>query len=131
MVAATFAAQGCAAVVLLVAFARSLARRYAVDYGEPVVLDIVRRLAAGQNVYRQTLASPPFVVTNYPPLFFAAQAPFTWTFGAAYWYGRLISEASALAAAALAGITVWNLTRHRVVAIAAGGAILCVPVIGT
>src|SRR5215472_14969615 len=105
LAAAMMAAQACAGLVLLIACAQSLADPYPLDSGEGIVLDVVRRLAGGHDVYRATLTSPPFVVTNYPPLFFVLQAPFMRLYGAAYWYGRLISEVSAVAAAVLAGVT--------------------------
>jgi 4-amino-4-deoxy-L-arabinose transferase-like glycosyltransferase len=57
------------------------------------------------------------VVSNYPPLFPLAQAPFVWLFGPAFWYGRLISLISAAVVALFVGLTLHALTRDRLAAV--------------
>ncbi len=90
---------------------------YPLNYGEGPLLDQAVRLAEFRNIYRSDLAGPPYVVSNYPPLFPIAQASFVWLFGPAFWYGRLISLLSAAAVALFVGLTLHALTRDRLAAI--------------
>ncbi len=57
------------------------------------------RLARGEDIYPADLSAPPYTITNYPPLYVLAQVPFVQRVGPAFWYGRLISAVSAIAAA--------------------------------
>ncbi|MDQ4127342.1 MAG: glycosyltransferase family 39 protein [Actinomycetota bacterium] len=95
----------------------ALAFPYPLNYGEGPLLDQAVRLAEFQNIYRSDLATPPYVISNYPPLFPLAQAPFVWLFGPALWYGRLISLLSAAAVALFVGLTLHALTRDRLAAL--------------
>ena len=99
---------------------------YTLNYGEGPLLDQAVRLARGENIYRADLSTPPYAITNYPPLYVLAQVPFVNNFGAALWYGRLISLISALAAALFLGLTVQAITRDWLAGLAAG---LTLPVI--
>jgi hypothetical protein len=98
----------------------ALAFPYPLNYGEGPLLDQSVRLARFQNIYRTDLTVPPYVVSNYPPLFMLAQVPFVWLFGPALWYGRLISVLSVAAVALFVGLTLHTLTRDRTAAIAGG-----------
>ena len=100
---------------------------YPLEYGEGPVLDQVVRLSRGENIYRSDLTTPPFTITREPPLFLAIQAPFTWVFGPAYWYGRVISILSALLAALFIGLTLYTLTRDWISSAAAGLMLLAFP----
>ena len=91
---------------------------YPLNYGEGPLLDQAVRLAEFQSIYRSDLTEPPYVVSNYPPLFPLAQAPFVWLFGPAFWYGRLISLLSVAAVALFVGLTLHSLTRDRLAAVA-------------
>ncbi len=42
---------------------------YGLDYGEGPLLDQVRRLLAGESLYKPNLDKPPFMISNYPPLY--------------------------------------------------------------
>ncbi len=121
-------ALGVAAAVLLLAqgwaillFVRqgldALAFPYPLNYGEGPLLDQAVRLAEFRTIYRSDLATPPYVISNYPPLFPLAQAPFVWLFGPAFWYGRLISLLAAAAVAFFVGLTLHALTRDRLAAL--------------
>jgi 4-amino-4-deoxy-L-arabinose transferase-like glycosyltransferase len=90
---------------------------YPLNYGEGPLLDQAVRLAEFRNIYRGELTGPPYVVSNYPPLFPLAQAPFVWLFGPAFWYGRLISLISAAVVALFVGLTLHALTRDRLAAV--------------
>ncbi|MFN2282781.1 MAG: hypothetical protein ACK2UQ_00040 [Anaerolineae bacterium] len=76
---------------------------YPLDYGEAPLVDQAMRLAKGSAIYRATLDTPPYTITNYPPLYVLAMTPFIWIFGPNFWAGRLISIVSALAAAYFLG----------------------------
>src|SRR5687768_1260721 len=98
----------------------ALAFPFPLDYGEGPLLDQTLRLAQFENIYRNSFASPPYTVSNYPPLFQLIQVPFAWMVGPAFWYGRLISILSAIIAAGLIGLILNTLTRDRIAA-AIGG----------
>jgi trehalose/maltose transport system permease protein len=100
---------------------------YPVDYGEGPLLDQVVRLAHFQNIYRTDLSQPPYTIANYPPLYLLVQVPFTWLFGPAYWYGRLISWLGMMAAAVFIGLTLHELTRDKRAAIIGGLTLLAIP----
>jgi hypothetical protein len=93
---------------------------YPLNYGEGPLLDQAVRLAGFRNIYEGDLTTPPYVISNYPPLFPLVQAPFVWLFGPAFWYGRLISLASVAAVALFVGLTLHALTRDRLAAVAGG-----------
>jgi 4-amino-4-deoxy-L-arabinose transferase-like glycosyltransferase len=96
----------------------ALAFPYPLNYGEGPLLDQSVRLAEFQNIYRGDLREPPYVVSNYPPLFPLVQAVFVGLFGPAFWYGRLISLLSAAAVTLLVGLTLHALTRDRLASVA-------------
>ncbi|MGC9395185.1 MAG: ArnT family glycosyltransferase [Anaerolineae bacterium] len=76
---------------------------YPLDYGEAPLVDQAMRLAEGGTIYRANLDTPPYTITNYPPLYVLAMTPFIALFGPNFWAGRLISIASALATACFLG----------------------------
>ncbi len=86
---------------------------YPLDYGEAPLVDQALRVAQGQNIYRPTLDAPPYTITNYPPLYVLAMAPFVAIFGPNFWAGRLISVVGALATALFLGGTIHAQTRDR------------------
>lgn len=100
---------------------------YPLDYGEGPILDQALRLARLQNIYRADITTPPYTISNYPPLYPLAHVPFVWLFGPAFWYGRAISLLGALAAATFVGLTLHALTRNAVAAVAGGVTLLCFP----
>ncbi len=93
---------------------------YTLNYGEGPLLDQAVRLARGENIYRPDLSQPPYTITNYPPLYVLAQVPFVDRFGAALWYGRLISLISTGAAAIFLALTVQTITKDGIAALAVG-----------
>ncbi|MEP7293708.1 MAG: hypothetical protein ABI835_18110 [Chloroflexota bacterium] len=100
---------------------------YTLNYGEGPLLDQAIRLSRGEDIYRADLSTPPYTITNYPPLYVLAQVPFVQRFGAAFWYGRLISIVSAAAAALFLGLTVRAVTRDGLAALVAGLTLLAMP----
>ena len=83
---------------------------YPLDYGEGPLLEQALRIAGGEGIYLKPGDSPPWTVSNYPPLYVLLEAPLTVLFGPAYWYGRLISWLATVACAVLAGLLVRTLT---------------------
>ena len=100
---------------------------YPLDYGEGPLLAQTLQLARLQNIYHSTLNSPPYTIANYTPLFPLAQTPLAWLFGPAYWYGRLISIMSGLAAAFFCSLILHALTGSRQSAIFSGLILLTGP----
>jgi hypothetical protein len=107
----------------------ALAFPFPLDYGEGPVLDQTLRLVHFENIYRNSFASPPYTVSNYPPLFQLIQVPLVWIFGPAFWYGRLISILSAVSAAGLIGLILNTLTGDRIAATIGGLTLLAFPYI--
>ncbi|NOZ29516.1 MAG: hypothetical protein GXP39_15885 [Chloroflexi bacterium] len=100
---------------------------YPVDYGEGPLLDQAVRLSRLENIYRPDISTPPYTVSNYPPLFVLLQAPFVRLFGPAFWYGRTISFLSVLAAAVFIGLTIHALTGDGVAGAVGGLLLLSIP----
>src|SRR5215203_853468 len=105
----------------------ALAFPYPLNYGEGPLLDQVVRLAGMKNIYPADLSTPPYVVSNYPPLFVLLQAPLVWIFGPEFLYGRVISLASTMAVAGLISATLYVITRDRTASAAGGLTFLAVP----
>jgi hypothetical protein len=105
-----------AAAVFVGDGARVVAFPYPVDYGEGPLLAQTLRLGRLQSIYRSDLTSPPYTVSNYPPLYPLVLSPLARLWGPAFWYGRLLSWLSIGAAATLVGLTLHALTRDRAAA---------------
>lgn len=123
------AAQGRALVDFFDHARIALEHPYTLNYGEGPLLDQALRLARGQSIYSPDLSSPPYTIANYPPLYPLAQAPFVHQFGAAFWYGRLISVVSILVTAACIGLTVWSLGGDWLAGLAAALTLPAIPYI--
>ncbi|MBK8029635.1 MAG: glycosyltransferase family 39 protein [Chloroflexi bacterium] len=100
---------------------------YTLNYGEGPLLEQAVRLARGENIYRADLTTPPYTIANYPPLYPLVQAPFVAAVGPAFWYGRLISVFSILAAALFLGLTVRAITRDALAALVAALTLPAIP----
>ncbi|MCS6849052.1 MAG: glycosyltransferase family 39 protein [Anaerolineae bacterium] len=105
----------------------ALTHRYPLDYGEAPLVDQAMRLARGQNIYRADISTPPFTISNYPPLYVATMAPFVALFGPSFFFGRLISIVCAWVCALCLGLIVWQVTRDRVAALLSGLSFLAFP----
>ena len=100
---------------------------FPLDYAEGPILDQTLRLAQFENIYWDSFASPPYTVSNYPPLFQLIQVPFAWIVGPAFWYGRLISIMSAVIAAGLIGLILHALTGEWIASAIGGLTLLAFP----
>ena len=82
------------------------------------------------GMYDAPAAEPPWSVANYPPLFPLLNSLWAQLVGPAYWYGRLTSALSALAAALFAGLIVLAITRARLAAGVTALLLLAIPYVG-
>ncbi len=105
----------------------SLSFPYQIDYGEGPLLDQVMRLSNVEPIYSSDFSTPPYTISNYPPVFLLIQVPFAWLFGPAFWYGRLISLLSAVLAALFLGLTLHALTDDWLASLAGGLLLLAYP----
>jgi 4-amino-4-deoxy-L-arabinose transferase-like glycosyltransferase len=105
----------------------ALFHRYPLDYGESPLVDQAVRLAAGQSIYRTELSSPPYTISNYPPLYPLSMAPFVKLFGPNFWAGRLISLLSTLASAVFLARIVYIYSEDRLAAMVTGLLLLAIP----
>jgi hypothetical protein len=92
---------------------------YPLDYGEAPLVDQAMRLAAGQNIYRADVSTPPYTISNYPPGYVLSLALFVKLFGPNFWAGRLISLLSSLAAGSCLALIVYEFSREKLAAWAA------------
>ncbi|UCC63153.1 MAG: glycosyltransferase family 39 protein [Anaerolineae bacterium] len=101
--------------------------RYPLDYGEAPLVDQAMRLASGQNIYRADLSSPPYTVSNYPPLYPLALAPLVKLFGPSLVAGRLVSILCALASAFFLAQIVYVPSQDRTASLTTGLIFLAFP----
>src|SRR5678809_1535833 len=73
-------------------------------YGEGPLLEQTIRLGRLERIYRAELVSPPYTVSNYPPLYPLVLSPFGRVWGPAFWYGRVLSALGVVAASVLVGL---------------------------
>lgn len=107
--------------------ARVIRFPYPMDYGEGPLLDQTRRLGRFERLYRSDLTAPPYTVSNYPPVYPLVLSPLGRLWGPAFWYGRLLSWLSVVAAAAFVGLILRALTQDRQAAVIGGLALLAFP----
>lgn len=106
---------------------RVIAFPYPMDYGEGPLLAQTRALGQGESIYRPVPTSPPYTVSNYPPLYPLVLSPLARLAGPAFWYGRLLSWLSVVAAAVLIASILLALTRDRLAAVIGGLFLLAFP----
>src|SRR5260370_7738333 len=72
-------------------FARDGARvirfRYPMDYGEGPLLDQTMRLGRLESIYRVNPTSPPYTMSNYPPVYPLPPTPPRPSSGPPFWHG--------------------------------------------
>jgi 4-amino-4-deoxy-L-arabinose transferase-like glycosyltransferase len=105
----------------------SITYRFPLDYGEAPLVDQAYRLANGLPIYRSDLSSPPFTISNYPPLYILSLTPFVKFFDPNFWSGRLISSISAWMTAWFLGLILWRKTQDRWASVTAGLVFLAFP----
>ncbi len=116
-----------AIVIFLLYTSLAIFHPYPLDYGEAPLVDQAARLATGENIYRTDLSSPPYTISNYPPLYVLLLAPFMKLFGPTFLAGRVISVVSALASATFLSLIIYSQTKNRLAAATAGLFLLANP----
>ncbi len=118
---------GLAAVVCIVFQMAALSQRYSLDYGEAPLLDQAMRLLHGANIYRADISTPPYTVSNYPPIYVAALTPFLALFGPSYVPGRMISMLGTWLAALFTGLILLRFTRNKTASAVGGLMLIAIP----
>src|SRR5687768_3756880 len=117
-------------VVLCLAY-QSLAipHRYSLDYGEAPLVDQAMRLASGQNIYDVDISTPPYTISNYPPLYVTVLAGSVKLLGPSqtFFVGRIISALSAWISSICLALIIYTLTRDRFTAASAGLTFIAFP----
>jgi len=88
---------------------------YGVDYGEAPLMDQVRRIQSGEILYKTDINTPPYVVSNYPPLYplFVALTNSISKISL-FQSGRLISLSFSLISGAIIGLFGFHLTGNKI-----------------
>jgi len=116
-----------AVTIFLVQAALALLHRYPLDYGEAPLVDQAMRVAAGRNIYRADISTPPYTISNYPPLYILSLAPFVKLFGPSFFAGRVISVLCTLASAVFLGRIIHSVSQDRGAAMVTGMLFLSFP----
>jgi hypothetical protein len=116
-----------AAVGFLIYQGQALSHPYPLDYGEAPLVDQAMRLAAGQNIYRPDISSPPYTISNYPPLYVLSLIPFVKVLGPSFLAGRVVSSLCSLATGVFLALIVYALTTDRAAAIVTGLLFVAIP----
>jgi Dolichyl-phosphate-mannose-protein mannosyltransferase len=118
------------AVIICIGYQWAAVRSpYSMDYGEAPLVDQAMRLASGQNIYRADLSTPPYTISNYPPLYIVLLAISVKLLGPAssFVVGRIISALCAWIAGLCLGLIIYTSTRDRFAALSAGFIFLAFP----
>ncbi|MBU1660895.1 MAG: hypothetical protein KKD28_05420 [Chloroflexi bacterium] len=116
-----------AVIIFLLHSALAIAHPYSLDYGEAPLIDQAMRLTAGENIYRPSLETPPFTITNYPPLYVISLIPFVNSAANPFQMGRVVSTVAALASAVFLALTTLHLYKNQLAAITTGVLFLSFP----
>jgi hypothetical protein len=116
-----------AAVVFVADGVRIVRFPFPVDYGEGPLLAQTLRLGHLEGIYRSDLSSPPYTVSNYPPLYPLVLSPLARLYGPAFWYGRLLSWLAVGSAGLLIGLILHVVTRDPIAAAIGGLSLLAFP----
>jgi hypothetical protein len=102
---------------------------YSMDYGEAPLVDHAMQMVNGQNIYRPDLSTPPYTISNYPPLYIVLLAISVKLFGpsATFTVGRIISALCGWIAALSIGLIIHRLTRDRFATISGVAIFLAFP----
>ncbi len=124
-----FIFSGVALIVCLAYQLLAVPHPYSLDYGEAPLVDHAMHLASGENIYRTDLSTPPYTISNYPPLYIALLAIGVKLFGAAgsFYFGRIISVLCMWSASIFLMLIVYGPARDRVAALSAGLVFLAFP----
>jgi hypothetical protein len=116
-----------AAGIFLIHSTWAVSYPYPLDYGEAPLVDQAVRLGSGENIYRPDLSTPPYTISNYPPLYVSVLIPFVKLIGPTFHAGRVISVLSALASATFLSLIINSQTRNRLASVITGLFLLANP----
>lgn len=97
---------GLAILVFLIHGFITISFKYPLDYGEGPLLNQALRITKGEALYPPDLSTPPYLITNYPPLYVVLNAFFVWIFGPSLFFGRLISFLCTIGTALIIGLII-------------------------
>ena len=120
-------ALGIGALVTLLYQGLAISYRFPIDYSEGPLVDQAVRLAAGQNIYRPDLSAAPYTISNYPPLYVAALAPWVALLGPSFLQGRLLSALCAWVVAGCLALLIHTASRDRWAAAAGALSFVALP----
>jgi len=92
---------GLALIIFLAQGVIALIFEYPLDYGEGQLLNQAFRITQGEPLYPADITTPPYLISNYPPVYILINAFFIWIFGPSLLIGRLIAFLSTLGSAFL------------------------------
>lgn len=116
-----------AALVVFTQMALVVPYPYSVDYGEGPLLDQAVRIHEGEPVYRIGIQQPPYVITNYPPVFTGLLSLFNSAEHASLLPGRIISAVSTLGSALFIFLIVYRHNKDGIAAALAATFFLILP----
>lgn len=116
-----------AALVVVVQMVLVVPFPHSVDYGEGPLLDQAVRIREGEPVYRIGIQQPPYVITNYPPVFTGLLSLFNSAESSSLLPGRIISAVSTLGSALFIYLIVYQHNRDSLAASVAATLFLIFP----
>jgi hypothetical protein len=94
---------------------------YGLDYGEAPLMDQARRLEENQPLYKANIDEPPYLITNYPPLYPISVAALNGLLNIPLFQaGRLISIVFSSISGVVIGILGYQLTNNKLLGALAG-----------
>ncbi len=91
---------------------------YGIDYGEAPLIDQVSRIENHELVYKADLNSPPYIVSNYPPLYTLLLALIRSIFNTPLFQtGRILSLFFSVLSGIVIGLFGYRLTRMKILGV--------------
>ena len=97
---------GLAILIFLIHGLIVLGFNYPLDYGEGAMLNQSLRMTQGLPLYPTDITTPPYLISNYPPVFILLNAFFVWIFGPSLFIGRLIVFLSTIGTAIMIALLI-------------------------
>ncbi len=101
--------------------------QFPISYGEGPILDQIVRLLNHESIYRPFDGLPPYVISNYPPLFHIVCLPLVALLGPQFWISRFVAFISICTAGLLLGFITYELSRSRKAAFLTSIIFFCSP----
>lgn len=98
-------------IFLYISF-QTLRYPYGVNYGEAPIINQANRILLGEEIYKNNFDSPPYIVTNYPPVYIYLLSYLKSNIGFPFYLGgRLISLLSAVITVCIVTTISYKLTK--------------------